>query len=320
MQSFFRAGMASVGLAVALASVHPAAGADSTARESAFGIFGTHSAIQFPQYIEHFGSEDAFYRWASRHCDLLGAHYTRMINSIVWQLVEPEPGAGYRWDNRIEATGPRGDRFVALVRAASEYRYIFGEGSGLECLAVIDYGAGPRLMDGPAGEQNKLTRQPLRDMDGFLRFVKAAVKQFPRISAWQVGNEDNDWYFSGRTEQQYIDFVCKVSDAIKSVDPDDRIVLMSPMNVDAVDPRMRTVIAGLPASCRFDALDLHHAGPARHWKMPAVPGYRKLLDANGRKHVEIWSGENGTWTGNYGGITQTEPTKPSHWLRGTSST
>jgi hypothetical protein len=39
--------------------------------------------------------------------------------------------------------------------------------------------------------------------------------------------------------------------------------------------------------------------------MPAVPGYRKLLDANGRKDVEIWSGENGTWTGNYG-FPQTE--------------
>jgi len=284
----------------------PVVGADSSTVDSSFGIFGTHSAREFPQYAERFGSEEAFYRWATRHCDLLGARYTRLLGSMVWQLVEPVPGAGYLWNNRVAMTGPRGDRFVALVRGESEYRHVFSEGSRLKCLAVIDYGAGPRIMEGPAGEQSKLTRQPLRDMESFLQFVRASVRQFPYITAWQVGNEDNDWYFSGRTEQQYVDFVCKVSEAIRSIDPHDKIVLMAPMGADIVDSRMRTVIEGLLASsCRFDALDLHHAGPARHWRMPAVQGYRKLLDSYGLTDVEIWSGENGTWTGYYG-IPQTE--------------
>lgn len=99
-------------------------GAEVAARNSAFGIFGTHSAREFPQYVEQLGSEESFYRWATRHCNMLGAHYTRMNGSIVWQLIEPELGAGFRWNNRIDARGPQGDRFVALVRAESEFRHI----------------------------------------------------------------------------------------------------------------------------------------------------------------------------------------------------
>ncbi len=264
--------------------------------DSAFGIFAAFTANEFGYFSRRMGFDnDAYWTWAENHMRTLGAHWTRSNLQFVWDLVEPEIGAGYNWDNQM-LTDPIAKR-------------IYREGNAIHWLAVFHEGGGPVTPPMPARRaQHPPLRNPLDDPDRYRAFVRASVERYDgdgindaapgvHIKYWQAGNEILFWTASGRTAQDYVRYFRLIREAAREADPTAKFVLIAPTQAFTVDPFLAEVIDALATAREFDALDIHHWGHAGNWKMTAVPLYRRLLDSRGLTAVQIWSCEHGTWNG-----------------------
>ena len=147
----------------------------------------------------------------------------------------------------------------------------------------------------------------------FKDFVAAAVKRYSgngdaqnldksvKIKYYQADNEPwikDQWLKNGNSLEDYIKFLRLLSGAVKSTDPQAKIILGATESEDYVTQDLpegfQTLIKTLKGEKIFDIVDLHYWGSKDDWQMIAASKMRKLLDDNGYKSVEIWSNENGT--------------------------
>lgn len=259
--------------------------------DSAFGIFAGYAANEFGYFKQRAGfSNEDYWHWADEHFKKLGAHWTRSNLQLVWDIIEPVIGAGYRWDNQMLT-----DEII---------KHIYASSNQVHWLGVFHEGGGPNP---PPPGRGRL-RNPLDYHNEYKAFVKAVVERYDgdgvndaapnvRVKYWQAGNEVFIWRDSGRTVQDYIRFARMIREAAKEADPEAKIVLIAPTNGFVVDSFLAQVIDALASEKAFDVIDVHHWGTMRDWRMTAIPQYRRLLDSKGLTHVQIWSCEHGTWQG-----------------------
>ncbi|MBI5181753.1 MAG: hypothetical protein HZA06_02445 [Nitrospirae bacterium] len=253
--------------------------------DSAFGVLDAFTASEYSYFKERMGfTNEDYWTWAEGHMKNLGAHWTRGNQQLIWDIIEPEIGKGYNWDNQYLTD--------------SMIKRIYSHGNSVHWLGAFTEGLRSEVS----------LRNPLDYPDEYKAFVKAAVERYDgdgiddaapavRVKYWQIGNESPFWQEKGRTAQDYIKFVKMISEAVKEADPEAKIVLIAPTDGLSVDTFLIEVIDSLATQDAFDVIDIHHWGTAEEWKMSAISQYRQILDSKGLANVQIWSTENGTWQG-----------------------
>jgi len=255
---------------------------------SPFGIFAAYTQ-EYQKFSNRMGfTNEEYWDWVDRHFDDLQAHWTRSNLQFIWDIIEPKPGAGYKWDNQM------GTDDIA--------RRISDSPVEVHWVAVFHEGGTPPEVKRPP------LRNPVDYPDQYSRFVKAAVERYDgdgiddlndriRVKYWQIGNEYPFWIRSGRNLNDYLNWARSTSIAIKEADPEARVVLIAETQGLTMEPWMKTAIQFLSPPCYIDVVDIHHCGTAAEWKMNAVPPVRSLLNSQGRTDAEIFSCEHGTWAG-----------------------
>jgi hypothetical protein len=261
--------------------------------DSPFGVFTAFSGNEFSYFDQRMGfTLGQYYDWAEQHMADLGAHWTRSNTQLIWDIVEPEIGKGYKWDNVMNT-----DSLIKRIydsKTVVNWLGVFGEGGG-----------------------KKGGRNPVDYPVEYARFVQDVVERYDgdgvadaspnvKVKYWQVGNETLGWNQSNRTSDDYIKWLRVVSPAIKKADKNAKIVLIAGdgKNLDKI---LQDVIIKTAGENLFDAIDLHYWPVAGDWAMPAVSKYQQLFAQNGYKNIEIWSNEHGTWQGAPNSGSKTSP-------------
>jgi hypothetical protein len=255
---------------------------------SPFGIFGAY-ALEYSYFQKQAElNNESYWNWVDRHFQDLGAHWTRSNLQLIWDVIEPEIGEGFHWENQLAT-----DRIISRVSVSP---------ANVQWVGVFHEG----------GKSTDLSKSSLRDPleypGEYCQFVKAAVERYDgdgmgdlnpsvRIKYWQIGNEFPAWQRKGNTLSDYIGWVKATSSAIKEADPEARVVMMADTQGFIVSPWLKSAIEELSPAHFIDVVDIHHWGTAGDWKMGAVPVTRSLLNGTGRNDAEIFSCENGTWVG-----------------------
>lgn len=118
--------------------------------DGAFGVFAAF-APEFPSFWTSLGLDYAGYQdWAGGQLSDLGATWTRSNLQLVWDLVEPVPGAGFDWTASFAGDAP----FDAATRNGVRYLAVFHEGGG-------------------GGQGKQPLRDPVDDLEAYARFVEA---------------------------------------------------------------------------------------------------------------------------------------------------
>ena len=220
---------------------------------------------------------------------------------LFWSFVDPtysgDP-AQMRFSG-VVAPGPMGGSTVEYDRAISG-----ALASGLQVLWNIDVGEEP-------GARKPGSWLPV-DEAAYSRFVETAVKRYPGIRIWQVGNEPQ---LARRTD--YAKFHRITAEAIRRADPTAMVMLAGlagnmTTGADFKDTSFDAVLDELGGCC-VDVFDFHFYGdPVGGTLLP--PGgasgnerflgygdleevasfYRARLDARGYAKTRIWTTENGT--------------------------
>lgn len=251
--------------------------------ESAFGIFASFTR-EFAAYERAAGlTHPQYLAWAAEQHEQLGARWTRSNLQLLWDVVEPEPAAGYRWDNEMGTE----ECFGAAAAAGVHYLAVFHEGGLLDAAL----------------------RHPLEQRESYQRFVRDVVERYDgdgvddapgdiRITHWQVGNETPPFAQRADGAATYAEWFTVTAEAVRQADPTAKLVLVGSTDSRTVDPLHRDVIERLAAAgVRFDAIDVHHWGSAAEVTLASAPAYRALLEGRGLDDVELWSTEHGTHVG-----------------------
>lgn len=258
--------------------------------DSAFGVLDAFTASEYSYFKDQMGfTNEDYWTWAEDHMKNLGVHWTRGNQQLFWNIIEPEIGKGYNWDNSYLTD--------------SMIKRIYSHGNSVHWLGVFGV-----FSDGILLANNESIRNEFDYPDEYKAFVKAAVERYDgdgiddaapgvKVKYWQIGNESSFWEEKGRASQDYIEFIKMISKAIKEADPEAKIVLIAPIGGYNVDTFLFEVIDFLATEGVFDVIDIHNWGTAEEWKMPAISQYRQTLDSKGLANVQIWSTENGTWQG-----------------------
>jgi len=252
--------------------------------ESLFGVFNSHDHDAYTNFKQWVGlDEQGFYDWADGHQKNLKFHWSRTNTELVWDVVEPDFDGVYVWDNVMDAD----DNIAAFRKTGQVNLWLVIEGN---------------RRDENDWRNNK---------DKFQAYVRACVERYdgdgiddapgnPKIKYWQALNERG---MGGRgfsiSVEDYIKYVTWMEEAAHKADADAKIILVahSPDN-NSMHPDMKEIIDGLiNAGVSFDIVDMHNWGSHQKWQMPDIADARKFLDGRGLQHVQIWSGENGTWVG-----------------------
>lgn len=254
-----------------------------SSEESAFGIFAGFSS-EFDDFERAAGMDHAEYlAWAGEQYRALGASWTRSNVQLIWEIVEPQVGEGYVWDNEVGTD----DAFTSAAAAGVHYLAVFNEG-------VL---------------RNPSARNQLVEVEAYQRFVRAVVERYDgdgvddapgdvRIHDWQVGNETMVINASPTGAEDYVRWFTITAEAVREADPEAKVVVIATADSSRVDDLHREVLPALvEQGVRFDAVDIHHWGRAEEVEIPAVPAYRVLFEELGLSDVEIWSGEHGTYVG-----------------------
>lgn len=267
--------------------------------DSPFGIYAAFASNEFGYFKNQMGfSNEQYWMWAENHFKNLGAHWTRSNLQLIWDIVEPVRGRGYNWNNPHLTD--------------SIIKQIYSPGTEAHWLGVFLDGGG--VIPNPEGVP--LLRNPLEYPDEYKTFVREVVERYDgdgvkdaspyvKVKYWQVGNEIPNRIDSSRF-RDYVQFVRMIREAALDADPEAKIALVAPTDGLNVKPFLAQVISVLADEKAFDVIDVHHWGTAQNWKMKAVSQYRKILDSEGLKNVQIWSTEHGTWQGSPKGQLQTE--------------
>ncbi len=252
--------------------------------DSPFGVFAAYGAYEYTEFMQQAGLDElGYWDWAEAHMKNLGAHWTRSNVQLIWGIVEPQIGGEYVFDNPMMT-----DDIITRIYD-SEYP--------INWLGVF-----------AEGGRNENDPNPIDYPEDYKRFVRDMVERYDgdgiddaslnvRVKYWQAGNEVMGWERSGRTAEEYMDFVRLIREASKGADPDSKLVLIAPLDGVVSSEFVIEVITGLADEDAFDAIDIHHWQPMWEWKMSAVQEYRRLLNSLGMEDVEIWSCEHGTWEG-----------------------
>ncbi|PIE19728.1 MAG: hypothetical protein CSA65_01315 [Proteobacteria bacterium] len=270
---------------------------DQTAKAApVYGIFQLYGDeyVEFRQKLGQ--SLPQYWRFVDEHVADLGVRFTRTNTLLIWGLVEPTLGAGYRWDN---------DQLTDAVIQAVYAPY---PGKEMGFLAVIDPGRGgkgsPAFPSGLEREYQAYVRAAVARYNG----SNEELGQHVAVKHWQVMNEPFWQLDSGAmTVGQYVELVKLTAAAVRQIDPQAKVVLGD------VGGQLPAVVAALKDGRYFDAVDLHFwclSEPCSYQHLPAVE-LRRLLDANGYSAAEIWMGEFGTFVN---GSPPHSATEQARWL------
>jgi len=241
---------------------------------SPFGIFGVFG-LAYQQFMRDMGfTPEDYWKWAGNHCKTLGAKWSRENTIVFWGKREPVLGEGYQWNDWD-------DQII-------ENAYKNG-GDDFNLILVVN----------PARKDDRISIDLKGKEKRFSDFVEAAVKKYNKVKYWQAFNEPfpNTWTKFGGTADTYIEFLRVLSKAVKSINPEARVILGADVIFEGrtLSDIVKEVISKLNGEKLFDIVDIHTWGEADYWKMDVAGEMRSLLDRNGYKEVEIWSMEHGTY-------------------------
>jgi len=262
--------------------------------DSAFGVYMSHSLPQ--RFMQAEGlTEQEMFDWCDQHMAVLGAHWTRYSLLAAWQLIEPTLGAGYNWS----ADGPNGvpDTILGAVYAP-----------GNDIHAVVN-------IQSLSLEIGTPTRSPFTNETEYRAFVQALAERYDgdgvddapgsiKVDYFQLANEVQDWFDRGLTADQYGEAAQITLDALRSVNPNAQIVMVGTYAEDTggvLENRYKQAIQAMNnRGVKPAAIDIHWwywTTASSDWQSPVITDARAYLDSIGWQDVQIWSMEEGAWSG-----------------------
>ncbi len=127
-------------------------------------------------------------------------------------------------------------------------------------------------------------------------FIKAAVQRYnTQVKYWHADNEPfifNSWVNEkGGTTETYARYVELLSETVKEIDPEAKIVLWADMapqdGKGTITDSMKETIEFLKDKDAIDIVNVHYWGKTENYKMEFLEDMRKVLDENGYSDVEI---------------------------------
>jgi hypothetical protein len=233
----------------------------------------------------------------------IGIRWTRTDRYLFWTFVDPNKTgdpAQFQWKGTAE--GPNGKP------VAFDYDVFLSEAhkAGLNILQNISLSI----------KQEDLLQF---NKTAFENFVKAAVKRYPFVRYWQVGNEPNDNLpnedIAKKSMYAYADMLRVTYEAIKEADPNAQVLIAGlggDMSMDDINSKYYNLVLSALGGRYFDAFDIHFYGTAKGGVSDGNPRhrilnyrdfktvydyFRYLLDKNDFSRVPIWVTEMGTFSG-----------------------
>jgi len=280
---------------MAWAAAEAAASDPVPSTDSAFGVYLSHTLPQ--RFMQAEGlSNQAMFDWCDQHMAALGAHWTRYSLLAAWQLIEPTLGGGYNWS----ANGPNGapDTMLGAVYAP-----------GNDIHAVVNIQA----LSLGTGTPN---RSPFTNPMEYSAFVQALAERYDgdgigdapgsiKVDYFQLANEVQDWFDRGLTADQYGEAAKITLEALRAGNPNARLIMMGGFSgggtTTTLENRYKQAIQAMAdRGVKPAAIDIHWwfwptEGSA--WQSPVILDARAYLDSLGLQDVQIWSMEDGAWTG-----------------------
>ncbi|MBI4705286.1 MAG: hypothetical protein HY744_29615 [Deltaproteobacteria bacterium] len=254
-------------------------GAAGEAPAPVYGIFQLYGD-EYTKFRELMGfSLEEYWAFVDEHVAKLDVRFTRTNTLLIWGMVEPTLGAGYKWNTPMKTD--------QVIRAT----YAPAEGKRMDILLVIEPTHGekgtPPYPTGLEKEYQQFVRAAVARYNGD---GKDDVDEHVRVKHWQVMNEPFFELKSGSlSAQQYADLVKLTAEAVREVDPEARIVLGDTAEHTA------KIVPLLAGGGYFDAVDTHYWSAAQNgYQPPPLPKLRQVLDEGGYASAEIWMCELGT--------------------------
>lgn len=205
--------------------------------------------------------------------------------SLRWAAVEPEKGR-FDW-SKIDA-------------ALKDIRE-----NNLYCVVLV--GCFNQWDQGTVAKRGMPKKLP-RNLAAYQSFLKKAVKRYPFVKAWQIGNEPNYSRAWGDTPQNYLKLLRVSYQAIKQVNPNALILTGGVSDPRSLDkefwPKFFQELAKQGAKERcFDVFDTHwflHQGrymETGEQLAQYIQGIRKKLDEAGYQDAPIWTNEMASYSG-----------------------
>ena len=257
-------------------------------QDSAFGISDAFS-LEYNYFRTTAGYDStAYWNWADNHFQVIGAHWTRSLQHLNWDMIQPVIGGAYRWTNEVNTDG-------VITR-------IYQSPNQINWVGTFD-----------GGTFNALQRNPLSYQTSYSKFVKDVVERYDgdggndasakvKVKYWQPGNEMFYWTNTGRSVNDYITYYRLTRSAALSADSGAKFILIATTHSEATESFLVTLIDQLGPAKEFDVIDIHHWDVAQQYKIPILPILKQKLHSMGLDSVQIWSLENGTYAGNPTGL------------------
>lgn len=209
--------------------------------------------------------------------DLIASTGVKWVRAeFYWSVIEPEPGAGYRWST-----------YDAMVRAYNR--------KGIQVLGILTY-----IPDSQPRDWAQIDA-------AFQRFADATIARYaPRgVHHWEVFNEPNlpgyGWLDRSENTREalgaYTLLLARANRAVRSIDPNGVVViggLASDQHRGLSAEKTMDIIYGLGAKDCFDVMAYHPYGYQNRF-----PEARSRVDAilaeHGDRKKPIWFNEYG-WT------------------------
>jgi hypothetical protein len=263
--------------------------------DSAFGVYMSHTLPSTFMRAEGL-NEQAMFAWADQHMATLGAHWTRYSLLAAWPLIEPTLGGGYNWS----ANGPNGspDAMLGAVYAP-----------GNDIHAVVNIQALSLSTGTP-------TRSPFTNPKEYRAFVQALAERYDgdgvsdapgaiKVDYFQLANEVQDWFDRGLTADQYGEAAQITLEALHAANPNAKLIMMGGFSrggteVTLEDRYKQAIQAMKNRGVKPAAIDLHWwfwITDGIAWQSSVVLDARAFLNLIGWQDVQIWSMEDGAWSG-----------------------
>lgn len=222
-------------------------------------------------------------RWGATtlHWPVVRFHSWRVITSeTTWYSLEPKKG---EW------------KFHALDSAVKR-----AEANGVEVLFTLGYPARWAADTGLRREWNPGYALPPRDMADWEEYMRRVVGRYKgRIKYYELMNEPHFTEVDGkwRSTRDFpvgtmVEMASIASRVIKEIDPDAKLVSMSPSGrlngIKRVDAFLR---AG--GGKHIDVVGFHFYSDGPEQIPELVNALRKVLTSHGQSHLEIWNTESG---------------------------
>ncbi len=239
--------------------------------------------------------------WCDQHMAALGAHWTRYSLLAAWPLIEPTLGNGYNWS----ANGPNGSPDAILGA-------VYAPGNDIHAVVNIQslsFGTGTP------------TRSPFTNPTEYRDFVRALAERYDgdgffdapgsiKVDYFQLANEVQDWFDryadeADRGADKYGQAAQVTLEALRSANPDAQLIMMGGFSRDGADVTLedsykQAILAMQKYGVKPAAIDIHWWFTSTNgvtWQSPVMLDARAFLDSIGWQDVQIWSMEDGVWTG-----------------------